>query len=239
MTSLSSQEIRVLEQARQRLYQLTDSLNSLNRDVYNGQPLPSWSSLASRFSILAQNLSSLSTHLSTHSSLFSALAVFPLPEFPREQENLLGQMLRKKLEPGVEEWVGQGLEMGRREGCGRDLREGGDSRGDRGMGEGGGGGRGEGMDEDAWKGLWEWVMVRANEEAREYEWGVGGEDEEEGEEEEEGEDGMDVEEEEGGEGFGGGGGERGDKGEKVEEAGRALRMEEVLRFMNTGMEPRR
>lgn len=41
-TSLSKDDLRVLEQARQRLYQLTDSLNSLNRDVHNAHPLPSW-----------------------------------------------------------------------------------------------------------------------------------------------------------------------------------------------------
>ena len=42
------------------------------------------------------------------------LAVFPLPGFPgREQEGLLGQLLRKKLEPNIEDWVAEGREFGR------------------------------------------------------------------------------------------------------------------------------
>ena len=44
------------------------------------------------------------------------LAVFPLPEFPgRTQEGLLGQLLRKKLEPGVEDLVAEGREYGKAE----------------------------------------------------------------------------------------------------------------------------
>ncbi|KAL8903773.1 MAG: hypothetical protein Q9207_003697 [Kuettlingeria erythrocarpa] len=38
MTTLSKDDVRVLEIARQRLYQLTDSLNSLNRDAI--PPIP-------------------------------------------------------------------------------------------------------------------------------------------------------------------------------------------------------
>ena len=48
--------------------------------------------------------------MSEHDELFARLAVYPLPEFPgRTQEGLLGQLLRKKLEPGVEDWVQEGL----------------------------------------------------------------------------------------------------------------------------------
>ncbi|KAI4120485.1 MAG: hypothetical protein LQ338_006981, partial [Usnochroma carphineum] len=190
MAPLSKDDLRILEQARQRLYQLTDSLNSLNRDIHSSHPLPSWyifplsfypfgprhhqhsststlantfrSSLTSRFSILANQLSSLSAHLATYEHLFSALVVYPTEEFPgREQEGMVVQMLRKKLEPGVEGWVEGGLEAGR-EGVGGDG----------------------GISKEGWKELWEGVMLRANEEARGYAWG---EDEEE--EEEEGEEG--------------------------------------------------
>ena len=41
------------------------------------------------------------------------MAVFPLPGFPgRAQEGLLGQLLRKKVEPGVEDWIQEGLNAG-------------------------------------------------------------------------------------------------------------------------------
>lgn len=40
--------------------------------------------------------------------------MYPLPEYPgRTQEGLLGQLLRKKLEPGVEDWVQEGVAVGR------------------------------------------------------------------------------------------------------------------------------
>ena len=42
------------------------------------------------------------------------LAVFPLAGFPgREHEGLLGQLVRKKLEPNVEDWVTEGREAGK------------------------------------------------------------------------------------------------------------------------------
>lgn len=48
--------------------------------------------------------------MSTHSALFERAVVYPSTNFPgRTQENLLGQLLRKKLEPGVEAWVDEGL----------------------------------------------------------------------------------------------------------------------------------
>ncbi|KAL8806648.1 MAG: hypothetical protein Q9182_001176 [Xanthomendoza sp. 2 TL-2023] len=215
MTSLSPEDVRALEQTRQRLAQLTESLNSLNRDVHTTHPLPSWTSLTSRFSILAQNLSSLTTHLSSASSnRLNNMAVFPLPtkNFPAataEQEGVLLQLLRKKMEPGVEGWVEEG------------------GRWAVGLGEGGGG--------EMWRELWEWCPVKANEEARGYEWFVGewtrgereaGMDEEEEDEEEDGE---------GNEGEGEGGEDVG--GEKVV-LGKAVKMEDALRFMSTGVEPR-
>lgn len=56
--------------------------------------------------IISQHLASVSQHLSTHQELFRSIIVYPLPEFPgTTQENLLGQLLRKKLEPRVEDWV--------------------------------------------------------------------------------------------------------------------------------------
>ena len=106
--------------------------------------------------ILAQSLLSLSSHLQTHSPLLASTAVYPVPSYPgREQEGLLGQLLRKKLEPKVEEWVEQGQKVGEQV---------------------------VGSDGEEWRELWEWAAVRGNELARGHEWGGGEESEEEDEE---------------------------------------------------------
>lgn len=62
--------------------------------------------------ILAQNLKSITDHLATHSELFDKTVVYPSTNFPgRTQEDLLGQLLRKKLEPSVESWVDEGRRL--------------------------------------------------------------------------------------------------------------------------------
>lgn len=42
MTTLTQSEIKVLEQTRQRLSQLTNSLNSLKQNLLQSDPLPPW-----------------------------------------------------------------------------------------------------------------------------------------------------------------------------------------------------
>ncbi|KAL8703206.1 MAG: hypothetical protein Q9201_003592 [Fulgogasparrea decipioides] len=214
MTTLTPQDIRTLEQTRQRLYQLTDALNSLNRDIYAAHPLPSWSSLQSRLSILSTHLTSLSTHLASSASTLDATSIFPLPSFPGSaQEPVLAQLLRKRLEPGVEEWVGEGLQRGNEAvGSAGGVEE-------EGMG---------GEEGNNWKELWDWAPLRANEEARGYEWLTGEwtpEERKEGMDEDEGEEKGDIEEQEEEEGGG--------KGLAEGEA-KGMRMEEVLRFMSMG-----
>jgi mediator of RNA polymerase II transcription subunit 8, fungi type len=50
--------------------------------------------------------------METHSDLFEKMVAYPSTNFPgRTQEGLLGQLLRKKLEPGVERWVEEGRVM--------------------------------------------------------------------------------------------------------------------------------
>ena len=47
--------------------------------------------------------------MKAHSELFEKTVAYPSTNFPgRTQEGLLGQLLRKKLEPGVERWVDEG-----------------------------------------------------------------------------------------------------------------------------------
>ena len=131
------------------------------------------SSLQSLSSIIAQHLSSLSQHLGAHAELFDAMAVFPTAQFPgRAQEGLLGQLLRKKLEPDVEDWE----EAGRRKArlttttttTGGDGKNSGNDNNldgasvhqhpfrpaSREVGE-----------------LWRWAGIAANEQARKHTWG--------------------------------------------------------------------
>lgn len=128
------------------------------------------------------------------------MAAFPLPEMPgsEDKEALVGQLLRKKPEVGVEEWVAEAR------GLGAEVVA--------------AGAKGEVED------MWAWAMVRANEEARRWEWMTAertpGEMEGKGEGGGEGE--MDEEEE----------------GEEEEERGeeQVMGVEEMLRFMSTGAE---
>jgi mediator of RNA polymerase II transcription subunit 8 len=76
------------------------------------------------------------------------MAVYPLPSYPgKTQEALLGQLLRKKLEPEVEDWVTQGLQVAELAGMADD-------------------GKRSGVLD-----LWSWAGMAANELARGHEWG--------------------------------------------------------------------
>lgn len=66
-------------------------------------------SLQATLSIIVQNVKGVTESLSRHSDLYSKTVVYPSTNFPgRTQEGLLGQLLRKKLEPQVETWVEEG-----------------------------------------------------------------------------------------------------------------------------------
>ncbi|KAI4183498.1 MAG: hypothetical protein LQ346_006312 [Caloplaca aetnensis] len=248
MITLSKDDVRVLEITRQRLYQLTDSLNSLNRDVHTAHPLPSWyvaiplplhifptltpplpfpiakpdpiqePSLQSRLSLLATHLSSLQTHLSAHAALLSAAAVFPLPAFPGRAQEAMLAQMLRK-KPEM------GVEAWVGEACERGKGAGG--RGKMMLGK-----EEEGEGED-WTAMWTWAMPMANELARAMFMAREEEEEEEGDDEEGEEEGeserMEIEE---GEGSGG------TKGDDREGGGvKPLEMGQILRFMSTGVEP--
>ncbi|KAI9882902.1 MAG: hypothetical protein M1823_005341 [Watsoniomyces obsoletus] len=166
MPGLTPPELKALEQTRQRLYQLTNSLASLQHHLQTNDPLPPWTSLQSLGSIISQHLLSVSQHLSTHQDLFSSTVVYPLPNFPGPtQESLLGQLLRKKLEPNVETWVEQGRNIARNttsNGIVTGPEDGQERHGHASSGEGG---------IEALRELWNWTGAAANEEARKREWG--------------------------------------------------------------------
>ncbi|KAI1420168.1 mediator of RNA polymerase II transcription complex subunit 8-domain-containing protein [Xylaria sp. FL1777] len=106
---LSQEELKAVEQTRQRLSQLSSSLNSLKNDVFLSNPLPNLDSLQASADILNHNVHAIIEILSQNNALFSRVAVHPSTNFPgRTQENILLQLLRKKPEPDVEATMDEG-----------------------------------------------------------------------------------------------------------------------------------
>ncbi|KAL2870269.1 RNA polymerase II mediator complex subunit MED8 [Aspergillus lucknowensis] len=162
MTTPTPDQIKSLEQSRQRLVQLTHSLGSLITSLNQSDPLPSWPSLQSQASIISSNLLTLSTHLSENHALLRGISAYPAPEFPtKTHANTLEQLLRTKLDPRVEDWVSRGRRAD------ENLVTGATTGTTAGMTAGAGGGLSEG-DLAA---LWEWAPVEANSEARRRNWG--------------------------------------------------------------------
>lgn len=68
-------------------------------------------SLQTSASILASNVSSLTTHIARHAELFNKTVIYPSTNYPgRTQEGPLNALLRKKLEPPIAAWVEEGRE---------------------------------------------------------------------------------------------------------------------------------
>ncbi|PYH47356.1 RNA polymerase II mediator complex subunit MED8, partial [Aspergillus saccharolyticus JOP 1030-1] len=164
MSSPTPDQIKTLEQSRQRLVQLTHSLASLITSLNQSDPLPSWTSLQSQATIISNNLLTISDHLSENRDLLSSLVAYPAPSYPsRNPTNTvaLEQLLRTKLDPRVEDWVARGRKAGGLVG---------------GASTGGypdaGAAAGAGLDDlAALAELWDWAPVEANQEARRRNWG--------------------------------------------------------------------
>lgn len=108
-TTLRQEDLKVLDQTRQRLFQLANNIASLKTDVQQGNPLPPWESIQTAASILSHNINGLVDHFSKSSETLNRTVVYPSTNYPgRTQEAVLGQLLRKKYEPQVETWVDQG-----------------------------------------------------------------------------------------------------------------------------------
>ena len=76
---------------------------------------PNRDSLHASAQILHRNLATVLECLSENAELFTRIAIHPSTNFPgRAQEGVLTQLLRKKLEPDVEELVEQGRETAQR-----------------------------------------------------------------------------------------------------------------------------
>jgi mediator of RNA polymerase II transcription subunit 8 len=73
------------------------------------QLLTNAQALEYRPSLLFHNLDSLHKILASAQPLLANAHVYPLPSYPgRTQEDLLTQLLRKKLQPQVEDWIANG-----------------------------------------------------------------------------------------------------------------------------------
>ncbi|KAI0391486.1 mediator of RNA polymerase II transcription complex subunit 8-domain-containing protein [Xylariaceae sp. FL0594] len=106
---LTPEELRAVEQTRQRLSQLSSSINSLKNDVLVSNPLPNIDSLQASADILNLNVQAIVDCLAQNNDLFSRIAVHPSTNFPgRTQENVLLQLLRKKPEPDVDVYMDKG-----------------------------------------------------------------------------------------------------------------------------------
>ncbi|KAL6411259.1 Mediator complex, subunit Med8 [Ilyonectria robusta] len=111
---LDDDELKALEQTLARLAQLSSSIQSLKMDLIKSNPLPPPSSLQASAQILQRNLQTVLDSLSENSDILTRMAIHPSTNYPgRTQENVLTQLLRKKLEPDVEELVADGRDTAR------------------------------------------------------------------------------------------------------------------------------
>ncbi|OCL06434.1 hypothetical protein AOQ84DRAFT_355467 [Glonium stellatum] len=106
----SPEDIKALEQTRQRLQAVVTHLGQIQAQLAQTDPLPNWPSLQKSSALLLRTVSSLLNTTETHSSFLRSAHAYPLPNFPgRTQDGLLSALLRKKHEPKVEDWVIDGL----------------------------------------------------------------------------------------------------------------------------------
>ncbi|PNS21858.1 Mediator of RNA polymerase II transcription subunit 8 [Sphaceloma murrayae] len=111
--SQAPEAIRTLEQVRQRLNNLSVQLASLRRDLEVHELLPSWATIQNSANLLSHNLASLHETLSSAQPLLTAAHAYPLPSYPaRTQEHSLIMLMRKKLQPPVEDWIEEGAKHG-------------------------------------------------------------------------------------------------------------------------------
>ncbi|WPH02233.1 mediator complex, subunit Med8 [Acrodontium crateriforme] len=104
--SLSSDEYRTIDQIRQKLFQLSSSIQSVKVDLERNEPLPKPEALASSAHILNYSLTQFNQIFAQHRQFLNAAHAYPLPNFPgTTQEVLLGQLVKKKLEPRAQDWV--------------------------------------------------------------------------------------------------------------------------------------
>ncbi|KAM0298915.1 hypothetical protein HYE67_009483 [Fusarium culmorum] len=112
--NLEDDELKALEQTLSKVAQLSSSIQSFRQDLVKSNPIPPPKSIQASAKILQKNLRSLLESTNENADLFNRMAIHPSTNYPgRVHENVLLQLLRKKLEPDVEELVSQGIETAR------------------------------------------------------------------------------------------------------------------------------
>ncbi|ERS99295.1 uncharacterized protein SPSK_04431 [Sporothrix schenckii 1099-18] len=126
---LTQEDLKAIDTVRARLYQLTNSVQRLKGDVLMGggrgdgvdsSLLPTPESIQASSFVLQQNLASLNEVMAQHAELFRRIVVHPDPMYPgRTEEQILTSLLRKKLEPDVEQVAERARETAAARGIGR------------------------------------------------------------------------------------------------------------------------
>ncbi|KAJ9643906.1 mediator of RNA polymerase II transcription subunit 8 [Coniosporium tulheliwenetii] len=106
MAAMNQDEVRALDRVRQRLQTFANTLGALRQDLEKSDRIPPWPILSDQIQTATRTLSSLQETLSENSAFLSRAHAYPLPSFPgRTQEGLLQQLLRKKLDPSIEDAI--------------------------------------------------------------------------------------------------------------------------------------
>ncbi|CAK7267465.1 mediator of RNA polymerase II transcription subunit 8 [Sporothrix epigloea] len=117
---LTQEDLRALDAVRARLYQLANSVQRLKGDVMMSNPLPAPEFIQASSFVLQQNLASLNEAMAQHADLFRRIVVHPDPMYPgRTEEQILTSLLRKKLEPDVEQVAERARETAAARGIGK------------------------------------------------------------------------------------------------------------------------
>ncbi|CAK7264720.1 mediator of RNA polymerase II transcription subunit 8 [Sporothrix epigloea] len=117
---LTQEDLRALDTVRARLYQLANSVQRLKSDVMMSNLLPAPEFIQASSFVLQQNLASLNEVMAQHADLFRRIVVHPDPMYPgRTEEQILTSLLRKKLEPDVEQVAERARETAAARGIGK------------------------------------------------------------------------------------------------------------------------
>lgn len=104
--------VKILEGLLRRFQLLNGTVAAFQRDVANMQPLPPYPQLMTRITAMRDSANDLVAELNNHQSLLNTRVVTPAPHWAaRYHLDYLGGLFRTKLEPNVEDWEHQHLNM--------------------------------------------------------------------------------------------------------------------------------
>ncbi|KAF2085166.1 hypothetical protein K490DRAFT_68053 [Saccharata proteae CBS 121410] len=225
------QRVSTLSTAITALYQTHASQFEPGRDLQ----LAPWPTMQHQTTIVEKRLSSLLEAVDEHQPLLNAAHVHPTGAFNSRNpmhENILLQLIRKKLQPEVEDWVHEGVAAGEKLEVSGASQNGGGATGGGGDMDVDGDESSAGLSAAQYEELWDWAGPAGNAIARQIIEGAGEDEEDEDEDDEEGEDEDEDEEME----------DAGakDKGKAAVVSGPPKKpmmpLEQILRFASTGIQ---